>query len=135
MWWKTTEVYRVALPYTEISNLLDTPIKVSLNIGIFTHDTHRTSNLIHELELYFKDHEIAKINFNSINLDKKLAEVAHSPAALENLAQKSVVVREGDFMFIEWVKLTEEVLVNSGRTAFISSNASTLLVYFCWKIF
>lgn len=124
MWWKTTEVYRVTLPYNEINNLLDTPIKVSLNIGIFTHDSARTNNLMHELELYFKDHEIANINFNSINLDKELAEVAHSPAALENLAQKSVVVREGDFMFIEWVKLSEEVLVNSGRTAFISSNAS-----------
>lgn len=129
MWWKTTEVYRVALPYTEISNLLETPIKVSLNIGIFTHENDRTRDLIHDLELYFKDHEIANINFNSISLDKKLAEGAHSPAVLENLAQKSVNLREGDFMFIEWVKLTDEVLVNSGRTAFISSNASMCLVF------
>lgn len=124
MWWKTTEVYRVTLPYNEINNLLDTPIKVSLNIGIFTHNTERTNNLIHELDLYFKEHEIAEIHFNSINLDTRQAEAAHSPAALENLAQKSVVVNEGDFMFIEWLKLSEEVLVNSGRTAFISGNAS-----------
>lgn len=124
MWWKTTEVYRVALPYNEINNLLENPIKVSLNIGIFTHDTDRTKKLMHELQLYFKEHEWANINFHNINLDKKQAEVAHSPAALENLAQKSAVVNEGDFMFIEWVKLAEEVLVNSGRTAFISSTAS-----------
>lgn len=45
-----------------------------------------------------------------------------TPAALEALILKEVVLNEGDFAFIEWPKLKEEVLITNDRTALISSD-------------
>lgn len=58
-----------------------------------------------------------KNNFEKANTVK-------TPAALETLILKEVELREGDFAFIEWPKLQEEVLITNDRTALIRSDAS-----------
>lgn len=55
MWWKTTEVYRVPLPYSQIKSLSDVPLRISPDIGIFTHSAERSALLIEELTQLFKD--------------------------------------------------------------------------------
>lgn len=49
MWWKTTEVYRVPLPYDKINRLDTDPIRITSKIGIFTHAAVRSALLVHEL--------------------------------------------------------------------------------------
>lgn len=49
MWWKTTEVYRVPLPYSKINALRNDDIKIISKVGIFTHSTERSTLLIKEL--------------------------------------------------------------------------------------
>lgn len=80
--------------------------------------------MISELGQFFIDNPLLDITFKTIELDETKAKSAHSPAVLESLALKAFKVNPGDFIFIEWIKLTDEVLVNSDRTAFISSTAS-----------
>lgn len=49
LWWKTTEVYRVALPYPEIDELHELDLKIQLNIHIATLDDAKGEVLIKEL--------------------------------------------------------------------------------------
>lgn len=49
MWFKTTEVYRVPLPYSQINLLNDDVIKISSKVGIFTYSDERSELLINEL--------------------------------------------------------------------------------------
>jgi len=125
MWWKTTEVYRVTLPYEEIQNLSNRPIKISLTVGIYSEDVQRSTDLIKDLTLYFKENQIFNIIFKQIRIKIPANHIPHSPAALEAIVLKQVNLSPGDFLFIEWQKLTDDVLVNSDRTAFISPTAAS----------
>lgn len=55
MWWKTTEVYRVSLPYSEIEALTDTPIATQAKVFIYTWDRTRSSLLATELSDAFSN--------------------------------------------------------------------------------
>lgn len=44
---------------------------------------------------------------------------------MEKVILESTTVKAGDFVFIEWAALTDDVLVTSGRTAFISGTTSS----------
>lgn len=46
MWWKTTEVYRVSLPYAEIESLDDTPIKATIRMGLFVGSSRERRDIL-----------------------------------------------------------------------------------------
>lgn len=69
-----------------------------------------------------------KINFYQILIDDKHAYDALTPASLEAIILQKYAVTAGDFMFIEWTKLDEEILVTSERTALIAKEACTCMV-------
>lgn len=48
-----------------------------------------------------------------------------TPASLENILLKEEEIRAGDFIFIEWPKLQEDVLLTSERSALIRSDTCT----------
>lgn len=52
------------------------------------------------------------------------ANTAHTPAALEILILKQFPLKIGDFLFIEWPKLTEEILLTTERTALFKPDTS-----------
>ncbi|EDW51106.1 GM17769 [Drosophila sechellia] len=84
MWWRTTTVYRVNLPSTEILSLSETPIKTAVQVAIYTQDTSRGQLLIAELQSAFSDNEIWSVEFKQLSPTPKTQE-AHTPAALEKL--------------------------------------------------
>ncbi len=46
IWWKTTEVYRVSLPYGQIEKLTSTVgVKVKVNVQIVSTDVHKEHQL------------------------------------------------------------------------------------------
>lgn len=55
MWWKTTEVYRVPLPYAEIESLNDVPIKATFRMGLFVKSQERRDILMFELSKKFEN--------------------------------------------------------------------------------
>ncbi|XP_061397087.1 GPI transamidase component PIG-S [Musca vetustissima] len=124
MWWKTTEVYRVGLPSSDIMELSDKPLKIKIKIGIFNVKNERATLLINELKEEYGKSDIWSLEFVHKNNFEK-ANTAKTPAALEALILKEVKLREGDFAFIEWPKLQEEVLITNERTALIRSDASS----------
>lgn len=55
MWWKTTEVYRVSLPYAEIEALSEVPIKATIRMGLFVKSADRKEILMFELRKKFEN--------------------------------------------------------------------------------
>ena len=49
---------------------------------------------------------------------------AKTPANLESILLRHYTVKAGDFLFLEWEKFTEDILVTSDRSALISSQTS-----------
>lgn len=55
LWWKTTEVYRVSLPYAEISDLSVTKFKYTVDVDIINADESLTENHITQLSRLVSD--------------------------------------------------------------------------------
>lgn len=56
----------------------------------------------------------------------ELAKNAKTPAILESRILKKYNQQPGDFIFLEWEKLTEDILVTSERSALISGHTSRI---------
>lgn len=54
LWWKTTEVYRVTLPYSEIDALDADSFKISLTVHVATLEKARGEKLVQEMSTYFE---------------------------------------------------------------------------------
>lgn len=121
MWWKTTEVHREVLPLAEIEKLSKSPVTVKVNVYIYTASSSKSGQLSEELKNIFSGNTVIDLNLIQIQIDSNEASHAHSPAALEQIILKRHNLNPGDFIFIEWNKLTDEVIVNSDRSAFIST--------------
>lgn len=64
--------------------------------------------------------DIIHIQFEAIQIDMALVTPVKTPALLESLVLKHYSLKPGDFMFLEWPKFTEDILVTSDRSAVIS---------------
>jgi len=54
LWWKTTQVYRVSLPYSRIAALDNLDVALGMNISISTLDAARGDKLVADLNNIFK---------------------------------------------------------------------------------
>lgn len=57
----------------------------------------------------------------------ELVAKALTPASLESLVLKQYPIKCGEFVFLEWKKFTEDILVTSDRSALISSQTCELV--------
>lgn len=150
--------YRVPLPYGSIKALDNSAIKIVSNVGIFTHSEDRTHLLIEELTDMFRGNgnliitfcssislkyyfflrsnvELFQLTFLPVNITEDLVKNIKTPALLERNILKTFKINSGDFLFLEWEKFTEDILVTSERSALISSqtsNSSFLLLSPFW---
>ncbi|XP_017079972.2 GPI transamidase component PIG-S isoform X2 [Drosophila eugracilis] len=124
MWWRTTTVYRVNLPSSAILSLSEIPIKTAVQVAIYTQQSSRGQLLIAELQSAFSDSEIWSVEFKQLSPTTKTQE-AHTPATLEKLLLEEYVQSVGDFMFIEWPKLQEELLLTTERSALMRSDTTS----------
>ncbi|TDG48162.1 hypothetical protein AWZ03_005337 [Drosophila navojoa] len=124
MWWKTTSVHRASLPSSAIERLSDQPIKTVVHVSIYTQQPERAQLLITELQNAFKDSDFWIVKFKQLPPFAKAAET-HTPAALEKLLLQEHPQSEGDFMFIEWPKLEDELLLTTERSALMRSDVTS----------
>lgn len=64
------------------------------------------------------------ITFEKISIENVLPAEKKTPSALESHVLKHYSLKPGEFIFLEWNKLTEDILVTSDRSALISSQTS-----------
>uniref|UniRef100_A0A182NLH8 uS12 prolyl 3-hydroxylase n=1 Tax=Anopheles dirus TaxID=7168 RepID=A0A182NLH8_9DIPT len=129
MWWKTTEVYRVSLPYAEIRALDQEPIKVTFRLGLYCQSAERREILAFELRKKFEQNFVFDLDLQLLSLDAETASAIKTPARLEAELLQRYPTSVGQFLFIEWHKLDDDILVTSDRTAFISESATSLKAY------
>ncbi|XP_053679309.1 GPI transamidase component PIG-S [Anopheles nili] len=129
MWWKSTEVYRVSLPYDEIQALNDKPIKATFRLGLYCRSTERREILAFELRKKFEQNFVFDLELQLLSLDTETLSTIKTPAKLESELLNRYPASVGDFLFIEWHKLDDDILVSSDRTAFISESATSLKAY------
>ncbi|XP_049284416.1 GPI transamidase component PIG-S-like isoform X1 [Anopheles funestus] len=129
MWWKTTEVYRVSLPYSEIRALNDEPIKAMFRLGLYCRSAERREILAFELRKKFEQNFVFELDLQLLSLDAEILSTIKTPARLETELLQRYPTAVGQFLFIEWDKLDDDILVTSDRTAFISESASSLKAY------
>ncbi|XP_053657836.1 GPI transamidase component PIG-S [Anopheles marshallii] len=129
MWWKTTEVYRVSLPYSEIRALNEEPIKTSFRLGLYCQSAERGDILAFELRKKFEQNFVFELDLQLLSLDTDILSTIKTPARLEAELLQRYPTSVGHFLFIEWHKLDDDILVTSDRTAFISESASSLKAY------
>lgn len=65
-----------------------------------------------------------RVSFVAVN-PEKVPLTLHTPYELEKALLKIVSIKEGEFLFAEWRNLTEDVLVTSGRIAYINGETSS----------
>ncbi|XP_053686291.1 GPI transamidase component PIG-S [Sabethes cyaneus] len=129
MWWKTTEVYRVPLPYAEIEALGESPIRATIRVGLFVKSAERRDVLLFELSKKFENNFVFNLQLEEFLLDPAVVNSAKTPAALEAAILKRYSFGAGDFALIEWSTLKDDVLVTSERSAFISESATSVKIY------
>uniref|UniRef100_A0A2M4BID8 Putative gpi transamidase complex n=1 Tax=Anopheles marajoara TaxID=58244 RepID=A0A2M4BID8_9DIPT len=129
MWWKTTEVYRVSLPYDEIQALNDEPIKTTFRVGLYCKSAERRETLAFELRKKFEQNFAFELDLRELLLDPDTVAASKTPAKLESELLKRYPTSFGEFLLIEWNKLDDDILVTSERTAFISESATSLKTY------
>ncbi|XP_026466654.1 GPI transamidase component PIG-S [Ctenocephalides felis] len=125
LWWYTTDVYRVPLPYSGIDELKNINFQVSLNIYVACREDYRADLLVEELDNKFTKSDLFNITFKRIIIPLELLQHSKTPAILENALLKNIDVKVGDFIFIEWYALKDEILVTSDRSAYFSPATSS----------
>uniref|UniRef100_A0A1L8E3R1 Putative gpi transamidase complex n=1 Tax=Nyssomyia neivai TaxID=330878 RepID=A0A1L8E3R1_9DIPT len=129
MWWKTTEVYRVNLPYDSINKLTVTPIVSSSSVLIYTPNPARTDLLVRELGDIFKT-SLLDVSFKAVSVAGNEIMGAKTPASVEKEILKKYSVAPGDFLFAEWSNLSkdESIVVTTDRTAFIAPGTTSVKI-------
>ncbi|KAJ8870057.1 hypothetical protein PR048_029068 [Dryococelus australis] len=97
LWWKTTEVYRVWLPYSRIEALNDLDIQMELKLFIVVSDEVRGAQLSNDLQKLFNDSVMFRVNISVENV-RGLDNVV-TLADLESKFVKSV--RTGEIILLQ----------------------------------
>ncbi|XP_055676457.1 GPI transamidase component PIG-S-like isoform X1 [Lutzomyia longipalpis] len=129
MWWKTTEVYRVTLPYESINELSETPIISASSVYIYTADPSRANLLVKELSEIFKT-SLLDVSFKTVALAESETAGVKTPASLESKILQKYSINPGDFLFVEWSNLNkgESIVVTTDRTAFLAPGTSSIKI-------
>lgn len=120
LWWKTTEVYRVSLPYSRIDSLNQKQWKITMNVFVHTKDPSETSARIYYMKSYFQYSEI----FDVIVQPAKLEESGGDLKQFED-KENYMAGQRGDILFLEMNSLHEnEIVIGNHRTVYFHPSAS-----------
>lgn len=120
LWWKTTEVYRVALPFAEIEELQQIKPLVLVNLSVHAGDRNRVLELKSAL---------ASSRLFDLRLTPGESDCAGtSVAELEEMDSKRPSTAES-FMIIETNRVAEEtVVVGNHRSLYFHPNVKTAVI-------
>ncbi|RVE47889.1 hypothetical protein evm_007403 [Chilo suppressalis] len=133
LWWKTTEVYRVALPYDKISSFDQLPRKVAVDLKILAYDDVTAADLEALIEKAFEDSDIIKPRIQkavlSDELHHALEYVADELDAVEEINRAYNLTERNCFYLVQRRNLFQHVWLGEERVMFFrDSEASRLVV-------
>lgn len=128
IWWYTTAVPRVPLPYAGIEQLSDLEITVRTKIVVAALSRDRAESLARDIEEAFKNTSIYRIEVVHRVISSNLVASAFTHHELEKIAS-IFDIEVGQLLLLETNNLNDAVLVGSRRTVYFSAEttSSTLI--------
>ncbi|XP_068985630.1 GPI transamidase component PIG-S isoform X1 [Bombus flavifrons] len=128
LWWHTTAVPRVSLPYAGIEALSDLDINIKTKIVVVALSRDRAESLVHHITDAFKNSSICRIEVIYHVISSNLVTSAFTHHELEKIAS-AFDLDVGQLLLLETNNLNDAVLVGSRRTIYFSTEttASTLI--------
>ncbi|XP_043285709.1 GPI transamidase component PIG-S [Venturia canescens] len=122
LWWHTTAVPRVRLPYAGIAELSGLEMKIKVNVVVAGLEKDRIELLAEEISQAFQDSEAYSLNVKYELISLKLVWSAYTPVDHEKIA-KTFDLGVGDLLLLESPNV-QGVLVGPGRSIFFSNGTS-----------
>ncbi|XP_046740185.1 GPI transamidase component PIG-S [Diprion similis] len=123
LWWHTTAVPRVTLPYDGIARLSNLDIKISTRILVAALTENRAKLLEEEINRELKSDELYNLQISHMVISSNLVSSAITIHDLEKIAN-NFDVQVGELLLLEVPNLSDGVLAGSHRTIFFSPEAS-----------
>ncbi|XP_050353241.1 GPI transamidase component PIG-S isoform X2 [Nymphalis io] len=122
LWWKTTEVYRVALPYDKI-NAFDTDSHyITTELTVLANDDETAQEVARQIERAFRESDVIKLKIRKQVIPSKLQHLLDSVAdeqeALEDIGAAFDIKKHNTFYVVQRKPLYQDVWVGNERVAF-----------------
>ncbi|CAB3220276.1 unnamed protein product [Arctia plantaginis] len=133
LWWKTTEVYRVSLPYDKINSFDSLSHTITAELTVLANDDTTASEIANLIEKAFQDSTIIKLRIHksilSHSLHTTLDSVADEHEAVEEVASHFDLSRHNSFYVVQRKPLFQDVWLAGERVMFFrDSKASSTIV-------
>nr|XP_012135842.1 PREDICTED: GPI transamidase component PIG-S [Megachile rotundata]XP_012135843.1 PREDICTED: GPI transamidase component PIG-S [Megachile rotundata]XP_012135844.1 PREDICTED: GPI transamidase component PIG-S [Megachile rotundata]XP_012135845.1 PREDICTED: GPI transamidase component PIG-S [Megachile rotundata] len=128
LWWHTTTVPRVSLPYAGIERLSDLRLEIQTKLLVVTLSEERAESLTRDIEEAFRDVDVYRIRVEHRTISSSLMATAFTHHELEKIAS-TFDLEVGQLLLLETNNLNDAVLVGSKRTIYFSTETvgSTLI--------
>ncbi|XP_011639275.1 GPI transamidase component PIG-S isoform X3 [Pogonomyrmex barbatus] len=120
LWWHTTTVPRVMLPYTGIDELSQLDIRITTKITVAALSVNRAELLAREIKQTFANAEIYHLDVDYQVISNNLLASAFTYHELEKVAS-TFDVDIGGLLLLEATNLNDAVLIGSKRTLYFST--------------
>ncbi|XP_063833293.1 GPI transamidase component PIG-S [Ostrinia nubilalis] len=133
LWWKTTEVYRVALPYDKISAFNELPSVIASELTILANDQQTAAEVASFIQKAFQDEDILNITIKksvlSDDLHRTLESVSDEQDILKRVAASVDLTSHNQFHLVQRRPLKQDVWLAGERVMFFKdAKASPTLV-------
>uniref|UniRef100_A0A0A9XXF0 GPI transamidase component PIG-S n=1 Tax=Lygus hesperus TaxID=30085 RepID=A0A0A9XXF0_LYGHE len=120
LWWKTTEVHRAALPYSQIEAMDPSSVTIRMKIWVSASSPTRTSNIIMLLKSSLVDHQVLKVD--ALPLKMGLDDVTFE--VFEKHNSRWLPETLGNLILVEVPSLNgSDILFTNDRIVYFSPNA------------
>ncbi|XP_026740825.1 GPI transamidase component PIG-S isoform X1 [Trichoplusia ni] len=133
LWWKTTEVYRVSLPFDKISSFDTLPHAITTELSVLANDDATATEIIGLIEHAFKDSDVIKLKISKSIISKQLQStlefVADEAEAVEEVGVTFDLTQHNSFYVVQRKPLFQDTWLAGDRVLFFrDAKAATTVV-------
>ncbi|CAH0696718.1 unnamed protein product [Spodoptera exigua] len=122
LWWKTTEVYRVSLPYDKISSFDTLSHSITTELTVLANDEATAAEIIRQIEYAFKDSDVTKLKITKSLISKQLLStldaVADEHEAVEEVGAVYDLTKHNTFYVVQRKPLFQDTWLAGDRIMF-----------------
>ncbi|XP_013145055.1 PREDICTED: GPI transamidase component PIG-S isoform X2 [Papilio polytes] len=122
LWWKTTEVYRVSLPYDKISEFDTQAHYITTELTVLANDEKTAAEVTELIEKAFKDYDVLNLKITKVvlpeGLRRSLDSVADEHEAVEEVGGAYDLPQHNKLYVVQRSPLFQDVWLGTERVVF-----------------
>lgn len=115
VWWKTTETYRVSIPYSRIDRLSELNWCISVKISVYTSNSAHRVNRIREIQSYFPITKLFNVTVVAEHMGESLIDIQCLEAS-----EREAPREHGNVILVELDALEEIVFIGNERAIYFT---------------